>query len=190
MGYKSDQTRQNICRAATELFAREGFQRVTMQSICQAAGLSRGGLYRYYDNTAAVFEDIASGFAKHLEEQFEKSLHAGASANEMLDSISRQIETEMTDPESSLTAAIYEYCHCTGSDYLESIYKNLREIWKRFIEYGISTGEFNNVDAEAGADLIIFTYEGVRMGSHVVQISSVTAKNVTVMIRKLLVRAE
>ena len=188
MGYKSEKTRKNICRAAAELFAREGFQRVTMQSICSASGLSRGGLYRYYESTAAVFEDIAAGFAKNLADQFETALHAGASAREMLRSISKDLEAEMTDPSSSLTAAIYEYCRCTGSGYLEIIYRNLRGIWKRFIEYGISTGEFNQVDAGACADLIIFTYEGVRMGSHVVQISSETAHNVTGMIQNLLVR--
>lgn len=186
---KSDLTRKRICAAAAGLFSRSGFQRVNMQDICTASGLSRGGLYRYYSGTAEVFEDVASGFAEKLQREFEDALKAGLTASEMLTAVLRQLEGEMTDAEDSLTVAMYEYCHMTGSSRMESIYRNLRETWVRFIEFGISSGEFRKVDAGACADLVIFTFEGVRLGAQVMRISPETARNMTDMIRKFLTEA-
>lgn len=49
-GEKGDETRQHIKEQAKILFSKKGFKVVTMKGICEATGLSRGGLYRQYNS--------------------------------------------------------------------------------------------------------------------------------------------
>jgi len=44
----NERRRQQILKAATRCFVRNGFHQSTVQQICQEAGMSAGGLYRYY----------------------------------------------------------------------------------------------------------------------------------------------
>ena len=54
MNRKGMETRQHIKTKARLLFAKKGFKEVTMKDICEATGLSRGGLYCHYDSTVRI----------------------------------------------------------------------------------------------------------------------------------------
>ena len=58
MGAKGDNTKQKIIDAAYELFAKYGYKDVTMKDICEATGLSRGGLYRHFSCTEDILMQI------------------------------------------------------------------------------------------------------------------------------------
>ena len=60
MGTKSEQTKERILQEAWKLFAKKGYQAVTMTDICEKTGLSRGGLYRYYAGTGEIFSELLS----------------------------------------------------------------------------------------------------------------------------------
>lgn len=49
-----------------ELFAREGFNKITMKDICEATGMSRGGLYSHFGSTREVFDSITNHIRKQL----------------------------------------------------------------------------------------------------------------------------
>ena len=51
--------REQIIGAAVSCFARKGFHKTTMQDICQAAGLSPGAVYNYFDSKEAIVEACA-----------------------------------------------------------------------------------------------------------------------------------
>lgn len=55
MGLKGNKTKQHIKNKAKRLFAQNGYKTVTMKDICEATGLSRGGLCRHYDSTDQIF---------------------------------------------------------------------------------------------------------------------------------------
>lgn len=50
--------RHQILDAAWSCFARQGYHRATMQDIATEAGLSAGGIYRYFDSKEAVLRAI------------------------------------------------------------------------------------------------------------------------------------
>ncbi len=68
-GQKGDKTKAAIRKAALALFVQKGFKDVTMKDICEAAGLSRGGLYTHYGSTGQVFADIIEELMSGLESQ-------------------------------------------------------------------------------------------------------------------------
>ena len=54
MGTKGENTKKTICREAAKLFSKKGFKDVSMQDICNATGLSKGGLYRHFGSKEEI----------------------------------------------------------------------------------------------------------------------------------------
>ncbi len=60
-----DQKRRIILKTATQLFARNGFDRASIASVAAECGVSKALLYHYYDSKEALLYDI---LRTHLEE--------------------------------------------------------------------------------------------------------------------------
>ncbi len=63
--------REHILDAAERCFALSGFHRTSMQAICQAAGVSPGALYIYFDSKEALIAGIAERDRAAFQERFE-----------------------------------------------------------------------------------------------------------------------
>lgn len=190
MGRKSENTIKMIRLEASKVFAGNGYKNVTMSDICRATGLSRGGLYRYYSNTAEILGDIITNFTTNINSELNRAILNGTSPVILLDKVLDGFKKEVIDVNSSLSVAIYEYCVGSKENYLQQAYCNAEDVWEKFIEYGINMGEFNSIDPRAGAEAVIFSYEGLRMSSHVMKVSGETADGVMNMLRRLLVKEE
>ena len=81
---KGDRTKQFIKEKAKILFAEKGFKIVTMKDICEATGLSRGGLYRHYDSTHVIFSEIISEFLDDQNNLFSESIDNNVPAKDIL----------------------------------------------------------------------------------------------------------
>jgi len=55
-------TRARIVEAARILFNRHGFERVTIDAVMEAAGLTRGGFYNHFRNKEALYSEAVSSF--------------------------------------------------------------------------------------------------------------------------------
>ena len=53
-----EQRRTNLLEAAAEVFIEHGFEKTTMKLVMDKAGVSRGGLYHYFDNKEDLFEAV------------------------------------------------------------------------------------------------------------------------------------
>lgn len=170
MGNKGEETKKLIREKACSLFAKKGFKNVTMKDICIETGLSRGGLYRHYDSTHQIFSEIIDSLMKAQDNEFSEKMEKGYPAVQILNEILERYRTEMLDSAGSLSLAIYEFYSeiKTGSNnMLLKQYEHSVNVWKDFIAYGIQRGEFKNVDSDELADIIIFSYQGVRMYSEI-----------------------
>ena len=103
-----------------------------MKDICEAAGLSRGGLYTHYGSTGQVFADIIEELMSGLESQVAGKMERGLPASLILKQ-----------------------------------YYSSKTMLCSLIEYGIGKGEFRQAHADAVADLLLFSYQGVRMLSSI-----------------------
>ncbi|PKM53188.1 MAG: TetR/AcrR family transcriptional regulator [Firmicutes bacterium HGW-Firmicutes-5] len=183
MGDKGQKTKEMICQKSYELFAAKGFKEVTMTDICESTGLSRGGLYRHYSSTAEIFDEILSA-----EYVFVDRINNGESAESILNNMLLLIEEEIMEKELSLSLAIYEYANLGKADFFVRINNRAKERWGTLIEYGIKTGEFNEVNIDQVVELILYYYQGLRMWSRVVQFSEFTAANYSSTIKKILMK--
>ena len=192
MNRKGMETRQHIKTKSCQLCAKKGFKEVTMKDICEATGLSRGGLYCHYDSTARIFDEILNDFMDTQDEEFRSKMQEGMSAVEILDDVLDRYRAEMIDREASLSVAIFEYFsgrgNACGENPLYQQYLSSRRMWEELIQYGIDRKEFYQVDKTAVFDLIVFSYQGVRMYSRIMTITEDIPLRITSQIRKILVR--
>lgn len=72
---KGHKTRQAILQAARKVFARDGYVDARMSDIAAAAGLSTGGLYRYFLSKEAVFEALIADLHEALYEASGRTTH-------------------------------------------------------------------------------------------------------------------
>ena len=192
MGKKGDETKKHIKEQAKLLFANKGFKEVTMKDICEATSLSRGGLYRHYDSTDQIFAEIISEFLDVQNNIFSESIEKGISASEILNEILNNYQLEMLDAKHSLSMAIYEYFSSKNIAENEHIllkrYQLSFDYWDKLVNYGISRGEFKSVDTKGIIDLILFSYQGIRMYSQLMPIQKETPISMIEQIKKLLLK--
>lgn len=181
MGTKGEKTKEMICRCTKPLFASNGFGKVTMQDVCNATGLSRGGLYRHYACTGDILLDIL-GTSDNVQENISR----GETPTEILNSYLEQYYNDMLDKEGSLSLAIYEFANQGHNAIFADGTKTARSRWIKLVEYGIRTGEFIKVDPEEIADIMLFAYQGVRMWSKIIPMDESVAQHVVNVVRTLL----
>ena len=113
MTSKKERTREMILQASYRLFARDGCNKVTMKDVCDAAGMSRGGLYSHFAGTKELFEAILIEINKKDEMDFYKEME-------------------------SLSLAMYEYAGTVSKDMLNHFNQIGEEKWTALIEYGMA----------------------------------------------------
>lgn len=192
MGEKGEKTKKRICMAAYKLFAEKGYKDVTMKDICEQTGLSRGGLYRHYTGTEQIFLEIVTALMNNQENEFREKIGKHIPAAKILEDVLTRYEGEMIDSSHSLSLAIYEFfSNGSISESENSIsrqYQKSRDMWVELIEYGIKTEEFKEMDPEAVFDLIVFSYQGVRMYSKLMPIDEKIPKRIVETVKHLLLR--
>ena len=190
MGNKGNRTKELICAEAYKLFAEKGFKDVTMKDICERTGLSRGGLYRHYDSTEQIFLEIIHALMQNQQNEFAGKISHQIPAVQILNEVFQRYEAEMTDSDRTLSIAIYEFFSRPGMSQGENSvlrqYLLSKSMWTELIEYGIRTGEFKRVDPEAVYDLIVFSYQGVRMYSRLMKIDPEVPRRILEQIRGML----
>ena len=169
MGKKGENTKKFIREKAACLFAQKGFKNVTMKDICSVTGLSRGGLYRHYGSTGQIFSEIVDTFMSRQDNELSEKMSAGLPAPQILDEILERYRREMADGAASLSVASYEfYSENFSEGHENSLLKQYQysvDMWNAFLSYGIERKEFREVDCREVIDMILFSYQGVRMYS-------------------------
>lgn len=170
MGKKGDETKALIRKAALALFVKKGFKDVTMKDICEATGLSRGGLYMHYGSTEQIFDEIINEIMSSLKNEVVVQIENGLSATIILDQLLERYQSEMLDRSGSLGLAFYEYYSnmpLSNENAMLKQYYISKAMLCDLFQYGINKGEFKQVNINAVADLLLFSYQGVRMLSSI-----------------------
>ncbi len=190
MATKGEKTRESILDASYALFAKKGFKQVTMKDVCEATNMSRGGLYSHFSGTDQLFEALLERMSKMSATDFEDAVKKGSSAIKTLEDALKLMEEEMKHPEESLSIAMYEYAETVDPHVMEQLNRNGEEKWKKLIRYGIDRGEFNDVDVTEIVNLILYSYQGIRMWSRIMPMKPGTFRSITENIKKQLIKGD
>ena len=72
------------------------------------------------------------------------------------------------------------------SDVCERLNRDAEKKWKILIDYGIERGEFRDVNVDEIVNVILYSYQGVRMWSRIIPLKSKTFKSISDHIKKQL----
>lgn len=163
-----------------------------MKDICESTKLSRGGLYCHYGSTQEIFKEILDDLMNQQEDFISEKIAKNLSAKEILDDVLENYKYEMSDGQSSLSLAIYEYFsikeNAETKNELYVQYLASFNTWQNLLEYGIENDEFNKVDIKSVFNLIIFSYQGVRMYSQLMPIDEDIPQKMIQQIKKIIVK--
>lgn len=167
MGEKAEQKREYILREARKVFAKKGFKDVTMKDIVSQCGISRGGIYLYFNSTDELFEAVLQAEGGQIPAAEPAD---GCSAGQQMKRFLDAQKNELLHPGDSLITATYEYLFARRSILSPT------ELNKKFeysvawlsgiIKAGVEQGEFL-AEPSAAAQNIVLLLEGLRISSTV-----------------------
>ena len=161
---KGDKTRNLILEKATELFIQRGYSAVTMKDICDATGLSRGGLYRHFNSIGEMMGCLLSDEQHVVEEKFRKDIAEGKTALDILDAYIQAHSRFLLSSNSCLEVAANQYSLLDeGGKKINT--SRVRATVKRLtyiIRQGQREGVFIDGDSESMAWHIAFFICGFR----------------------------
>ena len=157
-----------------------------MKDVCEITGMSRGGLYSHFSGTDKLFEAVIEKITENSATDFQTEIKKGTSAVKILERTLDNMEEEMKHPEDSLSMALYEYAETVNTDVMERLERNAKEKWKLLIHYGVKRGEFQDVNVDEIVNMILYSYQGVRMWSRIIPMKPKTIRSITDHIRKQL----
>lgn len=190
MATKGERTRDLILDTSYALFAQKGFKQVSMKDVCEITGMSRGGLYSHFSGTDVLFEALLEKITGESTFDIESEIDKGTPATAILCSALRQMKAEIGHPESSLSVAIYEYAQIKDSKEIIKLNRRAEEKWARLIKYGIKTGEFKDVDVEEIVNIIMYSYQGIRMWSMIIPLKTKSTDKILNHIKKQLIKED
>jgi len=76
---RSQETRSSILTAAEQSFAERGYDVTSVDSICRAAGVSKGAFYHHFPSKGSVFVALLNAWLADLDQQFAVMQTGGAS---------------------------------------------------------------------------------------------------------------
>jgi AcrR family transcriptional regulator len=148
-----------ILDAALNVFIAKGFAATRLDDVAAAAGISKGLLYRYFDNKAELFKAMVRAMLvstiRNAADQVARKDSAGAA----LDHFLTQMKAVANDPRRS---AIPKLVISESGNFPELAQFYLAEVigpalaqLTALIRRGIDSGEFRAVDPTAAARLLV-----------------------------------
>jgi AcrR family transcriptional regulator len=160
-----EERRQQILRAALQVFTDKGYHTANVSDVAAAAGVSQGTIYWYFESKEELFQAaILSAFADIGESTF-SPLAECSSATEKLQSLARSMESLADLAEGLFMLFLGYYSSSDRRDESTKVWTDLLKQFKDLvvavIEEGIAAGEFRAVDAEALVWALLAAYDGL-----------------------------
>ncbi len=158
-----------------------------MKDICEISNMIRGGLYSHFSGTSQIFEALLEKITEKDAMDFQSKIEERIPATNILEEALILMEDEMKHPEESLSIAMYEYAEMIDSNVMERFNNIGEEKWSNLIRYGIENGEFQEVDVKEIVNVILFSYQGIRMWSRIISMKQETFRSIVKHIKKQLI---
>lgn len=149
-----------ILSAALELFTEKGFAATRMDDVAKLAGISKGTLYNYFESKESIFHAVVQELIAPQIEAFESMI---ASYDGPTDYLLRQLmRTWWTRVGETKLSAIPKIVISESGNFpelaqyfVDNVVKRARKLFTDIISKGVVTGEFNTVEPQTVARLII-----------------------------------
>ncbi len=160
----SEERKEQILDAATEVFAQKGFDQARMDDIVEETGLSKGALYWYFKSKDDIIFGILDRIFQH---EFKALEHLKDSDQSAVEDVHTFTDVAVIDTQRmlKLMPVAYEFLSLAFRNRL--VQKAIKEYFNRYIDIidpiiqrGIDRGEFKQVDARQVSLAACAIFEG------------------------------
>lgn len=167
MGEKSALKKEYIVETAKKVFVEKGYKSVTMKDIVDACGISRGGLYLYFDSTAAVFEAVLETESGSVHKNTQEKLPSNFTPADFLSLFLKEQKKEILNKKDNLSVAIYEYLFENKipkkDNYISKQFSACVKVAAKLIEACVNAGEIYCEEPLAAARNLMYVIEGLKI---------------------------
>lgn len=147
---QSLETKNRIYETAYELFKKYGFDNVSVDSIVEAAGVSKGTFYVHFESKSSLIYSLSVDVVSSVDldyKSFVESLPTGTKASDMLILLTDKISNTITEVIGyDLMKSTYE-AQITRKIKIDESLKHTRvlyQVFNKIISIGIEQNEFNS----------------------------------------------
>jgi TetR/AcrR family fatty acid metabolism transcriptional regulator len=164
------ETRERLVKAALGVFARNGYERATVDEIVREAGYSKGAFYVHFEAKEDIFWAMLEERLAQQQEAFREALDIDVPVAQNLQTILRSLFA-LNQNEPLWSALFMEFvAHAARNgkvrDKLAAMYQSWRSFAVEVLHAGQEAGKVRkDVDAEFLASVIIAMIEGSMMQS-------------------------
>lgn len=160
----SEERKDQILDAASEVFIEKGFQKARMDDIVEKSGLSKGTLYWYFkskdDIVIGIFERVFSREASDLKVLLSADGSATDRIMQYTDRVTQDVKHVLR-----FASMFYEFISLAfRNKYFKKAFKYYlgehMDILVPIIQGGIDSGEFRDVDPQEAAIAVTAIFEG------------------------------
>lgn len=163
---KKRQKREAILESAKVVFSKKGLIDATMQDIIEECGISRGGIYLYFQSVDAIFLEVLQQRSQRRFNEVRAMIKANASFENILTKYFEDHKYRLLHSISdSMLRATYEYYYTHKSIETSSLQQTQLTETKRTIQeifqVGVAQGVIADRNLEAIAENYMFVIEGL-----------------------------
>jgi len=165
-----EQTRQRLLDAALQIFARNGFERATVDEIVREAGFSKGAFYVHFESKEDLYWEIfrqrIEARKKILWQAIEPNVSTAESQRRLLEAFFDAPGDEPLGP-----AVYYEFlAHAMRNEMVRERLAEFYAGWHDFVVEALKLGRErkivrDDVDISLQASALMATYEGALIQS-------------------------
>ena len=156
---------RKILESARIVFYRKGFLNVTMQDIIDECGISRGGIYLYFNSVDEIFQEVIRQRNKEKFSIISKAVQENAPFDEVLENYMQLQKERLGNIEESHFRAYCEYVFSkpkgTVLAFRDAQLTHLRKSVLSILMLGVRQEVIKNENIERLADHVIVTIDGL-----------------------------
>ena len=178
MSDKALKKKQLIVDKSRDVFATKGYRAVTMKDLVEACGISRGGLYLYFDCVEAVFKAVIESESKKGDPDIIGMMPSNPGTIDYLKLFFHEQKRDILRGGDSLLSAMYEYSfekNCEEGSEEPTLIASQFDKSVSFLTALIKKGnELSDVNCEDPADFaisVMISLEGMRVLSRCMTLS-------------------
>lgn len=146
---KGEKTKRKLLESATQLFEKYDFTNVTVDAIVEAAGVSKGTFYIYFESKDALIADILSDYVTIVDSDYKKylsSITSGAKADDIMLSLIAKISDVLVNTIGRDNMSIIyklQLDKTFNTDSIKGYNRDLYQIFSDVIQLGLNQGIFH-----------------------------------------------
>ena len=155
-----ERRKREIATKAMGLFAKVGFDNVSLQMVAGAAGVARTVLYRYFRNKRSVLDAAIHEGTSYIMDECARVMGEADTAADRLERVCHRV-TEILFGNKDFLVAVYDFVVAEvriGTDMtgrVRQFTSGIRVLFRELLTAGIVAGEFRkDMDVPQAADIL------------------------------------